>query len=798
MDPRKEVLLIAQGLFFIAYGVSLFFYFRRRAVFPISGREPGWATVSGVCLLSQCLLRVGKLGVVGFPCAFAMLVGIFLAAQFITWFFRMLILWFRFAIASELNQIHTGKLPIHQAWFIFHRWQINPKQMGRLSLILLCPYVTAYLAWVSTGAAATNNTCEGVADWFTILGVIYLMAPTCGLALLAYKLQGVHSIDGFGVKLELLVTAYVALVFSTVQTLVLFILPHSWWEVSGWLWLCVWLVFWICSILLPLSHTQDTLKSVDSVLGDFSAFVQMLGSSDAFFDAFHTFLETEFAAENLLFVREATQMKEQQALLSQASQEAGVQMEVARHLYEQYICSGAPMQINLPSGIFRDLFISIKENRVDTLLWNQAVDNILHLLYLGPMRRFRVSKYWVEWRRLAMHQGTGSRRSSSRFSSSRDSIGSSHHSTAFSRRPSAPSAVGMPGLHAEELPMRDSASSTSPHLLSRHTSAAEIRESGSLLARVPSSPRHNLGSNLGSLVVSGINRTASRNSSPSPRGSLEIVATPRSTPHLSVQLRDSKPRDSADALQVNVRDSKMSDGTESLSGSHRMDHSLQQQIRSSPTLSPSLIRAVCELMPDRSWGGGFVVTSNSKGKLLDAAEMHLAAGEKSPASLRELSPGFATPPEVQLAAGEKTPASFGEFSRGPATPVKIEPADLDESMLPPRRADFPVNFPPQKLVIEKRPAIASEAEAGEEGLSLVSTVVSMPVHESNPRDRPNSSQSTENDGVDGASLLVPFEQAESHAKTEQGGQTEPPTVGLHQNSQLEQQETEMTSADKYV
>eukprot|EP00808_Paulinella_micropora_P025593 g19960.t1 len=310
---------VAYAIFFVAYVLALSVFVRRWTIFPISGLEPGLAALGFLFLCPQTLLLMVELLATGVPCQVSLLYGILRAVFMLVWLARMLVICFRFEMGRELALIHQGALRSNDAWLIFHRWQVKPCWLLLVAVLLLAPYLAAYLFTLlqllphSPSPPATCTELSGHAPpLLAAFSLAYLLVPAQVLVLLAWRLQlsHAHLSDGFGVKRELLITSHTVWLFALLETILQYARPDLYqrYPIGYILEVLAWAVLVVFSLLLPVRRTFDTMREVKSVLGHYEAFLNTLRHSEDFLAAFYAFLEGEFATENLLFVQEAARL----------------------------------------------------------------------------------------------------------------------------------------------------------------------------------------------------------------------------------------------------------------------------------------------------------------------------------------------------------------------------------------------------------------------------------------------------------------------------------------------------------
>jgi hypothetical protein len=128
------------------------------------------------------------------------------------------------------------------------------------------------------------------------------------------------------------------------------------------------------------TYNADTLTKLREVpLGRF------LTSTPAR-EAFRAFIVCEFSVENLLFV-EAVQALNDREHLSR---------EEANALFDQYVATSAPSQVNIPHLVAQKLEEHLKTDEVlDRTMFNEAAGHVMKLMHRDAYRRFQKTPQWA-------------------------------------------------------------------------------------------------------------------------------------------------------------------------------------------------------------------------------------------------------------------------------------------------------------------------------------------------------------------------------------------------------------------
>jgi len=248
-----------------------------------------------------------------------------------------------------------------------------------------------------------------------VLAVIVFVYITCFL-IFAYKLRQV--VDGFNIKNELKLTGAIGLA----AVIPWFIFNTTYADINGRVFpfstlsLVIAMVFaFLTSTIYPLFRTY--YKPPEVMMAELPQDLDKLESllvTKQGFESFRKFLTAEFSVENLLFYADVEELRKKITL--------GATIEVLRQenkrLYNKYVISDAPFQVNLPDLIVASISVKMKifhnEGKVDLdknadpmssrdhqpqppTIFDEAQGCIYKLMETDSFQRYKTSQLYSEY-----------------------------------------------------------------------------------------------------------------------------------------------------------------------------------------------------------------------------------------------------------------------------------------------------------------------------------------------------------------------------------------------------------------
>jgi len=400
-----------------------------RDLYPIAQREPLMAVASNIG--HTILVAVGFLEQVtpGMPLFVKRIINAFCFG--VTLGGLLIRIWKLYMDAGIVNERVTGK----HGWFIAHRQYRSRNFLLRMAAVIFLVHASVFTCQLASSGNNMVNVKNAPSEgWTSILSASVIVIYFFSFAVFSVKLAGAK--DGFFLKFEYrmvgigsglvsltwlikLVTQFNCVISSCTS----FILWFSW------IWMLMFSIIHPLSIAMrdrrfgffrcffKLRRSKSSVRSRGSMATTVSKISELetptthernysagtvaklrqiplakFLTSAPGREAFRDFVVREFSVENLLFVEAVTQLRGRQL----------ISKEDVQNLYDEYIATSAPNQVNLPCIVVQRLEARMKEGDevVDAGQFDEAREHVMKLMQRDAYRRFQKTSEW--------HQHVGS------------------------------------------------------------------------------------------------------------------------------------------------------------------------------------------------------------------------------------------------------------------------------------------------------------------------------------------------------------------------------------------------------
>jgi len=334
-------------------------FWLRRDIQPIKARSPELVVITDIILIMYIvILSVQRFVADDYPCmlnVWGSYIGTLVLLNAYLW--RCWTLYFNFyQTQAKLENKGLSSLPPLLRKKTYIRGEFSMKFLGTLTCLLMLP-CGLLVATNENLFGQIGQTCDK--DSLDFLLAAYVIAYIALLIFFAFTLRAV--VDNFMIKTELKLTGIVGIlafvpwaVFNNfAKSINDDVFPFS----TMFLTLAV--MGALClSTFMPLYRSlyQSPTLELDVIPGDYSTLNGLLRTREGL-ESFKQFLTKEFSVENIMFWVDVHEARaEVKGVLHSGEEKARVALLAnIKALYDKYIDSQSPFQVNLPDNIVKTL-----------------------------------------------------------------------------------------------------------------------------------------------------------------------------------------------------------------------------------------------------------------------------------------------------------------------------------------------------------------------------------------------------------------------------------------------------------